>query len=269
MKHYPHIVSQLFNRPLLITREKHAAICKVLDAKLANLEREPVMAMDDDSKRDPYEEMLYREVGDTAIIAVHGILGKHLGMMEMMSGGCDLDQVSGAVDNAINAANIRQIVFDFRSPGGSVVGIPELGRKIAAISKKTVAFTDSECCSGALWLAEQCQYFYATESSCIGSIGVWCAYWDLSRQLEMEGERMQCISAGKYKTMGAYWKPLTTEELQLLQESVNKIHEQFKDAVNLRREVKDEFMQGQCFDGPEALDAGLIDGLVEELDELL
>ena len=268
MKHYPQIISQLFNRPLLITKAKHAAICRVLDAKLASLESGKVAISDGEDS--PYEDEGYREIGDTAIISVHGILGKHLGMMEMMSGGCDVDQISAAIDVAMNAQNIRQIIFDFRSPGGSVTGIPELGRKIAAITtKKTVAFTDSECCSGALWLAAQCQYFYATESATIGSIGVWCAYWDLSKKLDMDGERMQCISAGKFKTMGAYWKPLTDEELAILQESVNKTHEQFKEAVNTRREVADEFMEGQCFDGPEALAAGLIDGLIDELDELL
>lgn len=264
MKKYPQIISQLFNRPLLITREKHQAICRVLDARLASI----AIAPESDDGEDGCEQ--YVEVGDTAIIPVHGILGKHLGMMEMMSGGCDVDDVSEKIDIATNNNAVSQIIFDFRSPGGSVTGIPELGRKIAAIaSKKTIAFTDSECCSGAMWLAEQCQNFYMTESATVGSIGVWCAYTDLTRQMEMDGEKMQCISAGKYKTMGAYWKPLSDEETQILQASVDKIHEQFKEAINNRRQVADEFMQGQTFDGPEALSAGLVDGLVDELDELL
>jgi ClpP class serine protease len=74
---------------------------------------------------------------------------------------------------------------------------------------------------------------------------------------------------GKYKLMGAYWKPLSREEEAILQGEVDKIHEQFKDAINLRREIPEEYMQGQTFDGPEALEAGLIDGLVEDLQELV
>jgi signal peptide peptidase SppA len=208
-------------------------------------------------------------VVDTAIIPVHGILGKHLGSMAMMSGGCDVDRVSADIDVAVANANVRQIIFDFCTPGGSVVGIPELGRKIAGISKQTKAFADDECCSGGMWLASQCQHFYGTESATYGSIGVWCAYWDLTKMLEMEGSKMQSIQAGKYKLMGAYWKPLTDEEEAMLQADVDKTHAQFKDAINLRREVPDEFMQGQCFDGPEAVEAGLLDGLVESIEELL
>jgi protease-4 len=151
-----------------------------------------------------------------------------------------------------------------------VTGIPELGRKIAAIvSKETLAFWDSECCSGGMWLAMQCQRAYCTESSSSGSIGVWCAYLDLSRQMAKEGVSVQEFSAGKYKTMGAYWKPLTAEEGDMIQSQVDKIYEQFKEAVQLRRVIADEFMQGQIFDGPEAIDAGLADGLVESIEEII
>ena len=271
MKQYPHLISQLFNRPLLITREKHAAICRILEARLAGSTTVSPVSPDDPEQDCEDCDLAQEPVnGDTAIIPVHGILGKHLGTLEMMSGGCDLDTVASKLEVAVADARVQRIIFDFRTPGGSVTGLPELGRKIAAITtKRTIAFTDSECCSGGMWLAEQCQNFYATESSCTGSIGVWCAYWDLSRKMEMDGERMQCISAGKYKTMGGYWKPLTPDELQILQADVDKIHEQFKEAVNLRREVADEHMQGQTFDGLEALAAGLIDSIVEDLDELL
>lgn len=269
MKNLPHIIGLLHNRPLVITREKHAAICAILEARLAGEPARP-LAYDDGERDDGRDDSGYLHVGDTAIIPVHGILGKHLGLFEMVSGGCDLDTVSNMVDVAVGNANVRQIVFDFRTPGGSVTGLPELGRKIAAItSKRTIAFTDSECLSGGMWLAECCENFYATESARLGSIGVWTAYLDYSRAMEMAGERMQAISAGKYKLLGAYWKPLTAEETKLLQAEVDKIHDQFKDVVNLRREVADEYMEGQMFDGPEALDAGLIDGLVEDLDELL
>ena len=80
---------------------------------------------------------------------------------------------------------------------------------------------------------------------------------------------VQAVEAGKYKTMGAYWKPLTQEEIGILQRQVDKIHGQFKMAVNRYREIPEEFMQGQCFDGQEAVEIGLVDGLVQDIDELL
>jgi ClpP class serine protease len=87
--------------------------------------------------------------------------------------------------------------------------------------------------------------------------------------MHAEGVNLQEFSAGKYKTMGAYWKPLSKEEGKMIQESVDKIYEQFKEAIQMRRQVADEFMQGQTFDGPEAMWAGLIDGVVEGMEELV
>jgi signal peptide peptidase SppA len=264
MKSFPHILSKLLYEPLLITQAKYFAICRIVEARMTM--PMPMPDMDDE----PDEDEEYQEYQNTAVIPVHGILGKHMDKMEMMSGGCDLDSVRADIDSALADSSIEKIVFDFRSPGGSVTGIPELARRISSIKdKQTIAFTDSECCSGALWLAAQCDYFYATESANVGSIGVWCAYLDVSRQMQNEGENMQAISAGKYKLMGAYWKPLSDEEKKMLQSEVDQIHADFKSAVNLNREVSDEFMQGQIFDGKQAQEIGLVDGIVEDLGDVL
>jgi protease-4 len=87
--------------------------------------------------------------------------------------------------------------------------------------------------------------------------------------MQNDGENMQAISAGKYKLMGAYWKPLSDEEKKMLQKEVDQIYEDFKSAVNLNREVSDEFMQGQIFDGKQAQEIGLIDGCVDDLEDVL
>jgi signal peptide peptidase SppA len=264
MKSFPHILSKLLYEPLLITQAKYFAICRIVEARMTM--PMPMPEMDDEQDED--EE--YQEFQNVAVIPVHGILGKHMDSMEMMSGGCDLDTVKDDLDIALADESIERIIFDFRSPGGSVTGIPELAGRIASIqNKETVAFTDSECCSGALWLATQCDYFYATESANVGSIGVWCAYLDVSRQMQNDGENMQAISAGKYKLMGAYWKPLSDEEKKMLQKEVDQIHAEFKSAVNLNREIPDEFMQGQIFDGREAAEIGLTDGIVADIEEVL
>jgi len=267
MKNYPNIISKLFYEPLLITKAKHYAIWKVLESRLAgNTLPIPGMSEEDD---DEEEDELWECTEPDVVIPVHGILGKHLSGMEIMSGGADLDGINSKIDAALSLPSVERIVFDFRSPGGTVTGIPELARKIAGItSKETIAFSDSECCSGALWLAAQCQRFYATESSSVGSIGVWCAYLDLSRQMQNQGENLQEFSAGKFKTMGAYWKPLTDSEKAMIQASVDKIYVQFKEAVNARREISAEHMEGQVFDGSEAVEIGLVDGVVDSLEEV-
>lgn len=267
MKNYPNIISKLFYEPLVLTKAKHYSIWKVLESRLV-CNASPVHGIEDDEDRDDSDQ--WECFAPDALIPVHGIIGKHLSGMEIMSGGADLDSIGAKIDAALSMPDVLRIVFDFRSPGGTVTGIPEMARKIASItSKETVAFTDSECCSGALWLASQCQRFYATESSSVGSIGVWCAYLDLSRQMQNQGENLQEFSAGKFKTMGAYWKPLTDGEKAIIQAGVDKVYAQFKDAVNARREIDAKYMEGQIFDGAEAVEIGLVDGMVDSLDEVL
>jgi signal peptide peptidase SppA len=277
MKSYPHVISKLFYEPLIITHARHAAMARVLESRMAaEADVRGQKAEDSDESMDPLKPIApdmpeaWDGGGETVVIPVEGVLVGRASDIPMSSCGCGCDVLAKLIDEAVADSNVKRIVFDFNSPGGAVTGIPELGRKIAGIvTKQTMGFTDSECCSGALWLATQCQSFHATESSSVGSIGVWCAYLDLSRQMDRDGASMQEISAGKYKTMGAYWKPLSKEERGMIQKQVDKIYGQFKTAVNTRREVAEEFMQGQVFDGAEAAAIGLCDGTVEGLEELL
>ncbi len=268
MKNYPHIIAKVYDEPWLITRAKHRAIEKVLMSRLEGVQ--PIVQSEDDGDPEDANDMgptLTIEEG-TSIIPIHGIIGKHLSGMEMRSGGCSLDMLDVMIDASMADESVNRLLFDIRSPGGTVTGIPEMGRKIYGLSKKTVAFTDEEANSGALWLASQAQEFYATPSSRIGSIGVWTAMLDMSRAMENDGMKMNAISAGKYKLLGAYWKPMTDEEKAILQAKVDAIHAEFKDAVNNRRQIDEQHMEGQIFTGEEAAGIGLVDGLVDGIDEL-
>lgn len=265
MKSYPQIISKVYEQPWLITPAKHRAIRKLIETRLAG---GMVDASSEDEESEGKPEIAID--GNTAIIPVHGIIGKHLSLMETMCGGCDLDDIGNMIDAAMADSNVNRLLFDFRSPGGTVTGVPELGRKIQNITgKQTLAFTDSQCCSGALWLAMACGSFYCTESSDIGSVGVYSVFLDESAALEKEGVKVNAISAGKYKLTGASFQPMTDEERKMLQDSVDKIYGQFKAAVTRNRAIADEYLQGQCYDGEDAVKYGFCDGLVESITELL
>ena len=184
--------------------------------------------------------------------------------------GCAMEDLSAAIDAAENDPRIERVIYDFRTPGGTVTGIPEAGRKIQYSRKETIAFTNSECCSGGLWLAAQCQQFYATQSSRVGSCGVYCMTLDMSQAMEKEGIKVNAIFAGKYKLLGASFKPLADDERAILQTGVDKIYAQFKEAMETCRIVDDKnFGSGLIFDGQEAAEIGFTDGVVESMDEVL
>jgi protease-4 len=266
---YPRIISKVYNEPWCITPAKHRAIQRALEYKLAGM---PMPGMPEPEDGDPEdEEMTVSNMGGVAVIPIHGILGKHLSGMEMMCGGCSVDSVCGMIESACDDELCKAIVLDINSPGGTVTGIPELANCIAecATEKPVYAFTDSECCSAAYWLASQCTAIYATPSSSVGSIGVYVALLDESRALEDAGIKVNAISAGKWKLSGAPFRPLSEDERAMFQAGVDKTYAAFKAAVTSKRQCADEVMQGQSFDGDDAVTAGLVDGLVNDIDEVV
>ncbi len=219
-----------------------------------------------DNERDGEME----QYGKTVIIPVHGTIVQYPEDLAMSECGCCLDELNAMIDVAENDPRIARVIYDFRTPGGSVTGVPETGRKILHSRKETIAFTESECCSGGIWLASQCQKFYATQSSRVGSVGVYCMTLDMSKALKKEGISVNAIFAGKYKLLGASFKPLADDERKIHQDGVEKIYSQFKEVMESYRVVDDKnFGSGLVFDGDQACEMGFIDGVVESRDEIL
>jgi len=271
MKSYSRIISKLFYEPSLLTPQRHAALCLMLDARL-NAARvhddNPDLRGEEDAR--PEHPLQERKVSDTVIIPVHGTLVAHPEDIAMSECGCSMEDLNRAIDRAESDPAIETVIYDFRTPGGTVTAIPETGRKIYGSRKKTVAFTGSECCSGGIWLAAQCQRFYATQSSRVGSVGVYTMCLDYTEALKKDGIKINAISAGKYKLLGAYWKELQADERALMQKGVDKIYSKFKEAMESHRMVQDENVgNGLVFDGEEAAEIGFTDGVVESLDEVL
>lgn len=267
---YSNVIAKL-SEPLLITPQRHAALCQILESRL---ESGVQSEMPSQSQRDPdgLEDASPQaeSYGNVAIIPVHGTLVKYPEDIAMSECGCSMEVLNEMIEAAESDPRIETVLYDFRTPGGSVTGIPETGRKILHSRKQTVGFFDSECCSGGAWLAAQCQRLYGTQSARFGSIGVYTLSLDMSEAMKKAGTKMNAVSAGKFKLLGAYWKPLEDDERAIMQARVDKIYEQFKVAMESNRIVRDEnFGNGLIFDGDEATELGFIDGVVEDRRDVL
>lgn len=212
--------------------------------------------------------------GAIAVITVAGIIGKHLSSLETMCGGCDLDDVEEQFDAAIADPSVSDIVLRFDSPGGTVPGVPELARRMrnrAAEAKKGLyGFTDTLMASAAYWLASVCELVACTPTATVGSIGVYCAFTDYSTALEKEGIKITLVKAGKFKDMGSSHRPMTPEELAIVQGEVDSIWAMFKaDVQSGRPGVSADAMEGLTYLGAQSVALGLVDELVQDFDEFL
>ena len=186
---------------------------------------------------------------------------------------CDSVRVASLIRGAAGDANIKSLVLYINSPGGMVVGTPEVGNAIRAFNesgKVSIAFTDTLMASAAYWIGSQASAVFTTESALVGSIGVIRPHVDASEMREKMGIKIEVFRGGKHKVAGAYNTAMTAEQREHIQAGVDEIHEQFKATVRSGRgmDIKDEDMQGQVFYGSKAVEHGLANGVLEGIDAI-
>jgi len=209
-------------------------------------------------------------VDGIGIIPVVGVIGKGLSPLEKMMGAVDINDLSNQVDAMAADPAVEKIAFHVSSPGGTVTGVEELANKIRNLGKPTMAYTDSEMASAAYWISSASDKVTASPSSSVGSIGVYMAIPDYSEAAKMAGIKMVVIKSGKFKGAGIEGTSLDEGQLGNLQEGVDTIHAEFKEAVNMKRKmVKAEAMEGQVFSGKQAAAQGLVTGLADSFNDAL
>ena len=269
MKTISRLLGKVYCEPWLMLPEQHRIIQSRIEAHLMD-DDEPDIddAMEEDGKDEPY----LRIGNGIALMQVEGIIGKRLSLLETLCGGYDLDDLAEALNGALKDSSIQKIVIDWNTPGGMATGVLEAGEMIANVdkTKPIISYCEMQCCSAGIWMATQGRALFASQSSATGSIGAYAAYLDRSDQLEEMGVKVNAISAGKYKLAGAPFKPMSKDERAMLQSKVDRLHAQFKSAVSSKRpNLPDDAMEGQVFDGKEAVDVGLVDGIYSNLPELI
>lgn len=266
---YAHILARATGSPWLITEAGSAAVMSLINSRLAG-EMPGMPEHDDDSHKD---EQPMRHAG-TAIINIHGILGKNLGMMEALCGGCDINSVLGALTESLAAPDVARVVLCIDSPGGSATGIPEahaaIGRLRAQSGKAVYAFTDGYCASAAYYLAAACDGIFCTPTANLGSIGVITQLAFKGDKLKQEGVEVRTYKYGKFKDLGNPARTPTPEEEEMIQARVDTLGKMFESDMRAARpQAKDEVFEARVYFGADAVAAGLADEVVPDMDTLL
>ena len=284
---YPRLFTKLFCEPVMITETAFSGLATVLIARMSGnvsprAAATPEQLPDEGWLRNrkiaqaSFQQArlddVYSQDGDTAIITLDGVIDRHISQMDMdCYGGCDLADIDRALDVAASDPSVKNVILDFRSPGGSVVGVPETAQKVSnlAKTKNVYAFTDSLCASAAYYIASQASQIVCTPSSYVGSIGVYCALLDASGYYEKQGVKINFFKSGDLKGAGLDFKPLTENEAEMFQNRVEQLGAQFRDTVTAARpNIATSTMQGQCFMGSDAVGVHLADLTLQSLADL-
>lgn len=202
----------------------------------------------------------------TAIIPVFGPLVPRAGMMTNYSGATSFQQLQHDLEAAIADPEVRQIVFNIDSPGGTVTGNEELGAAIreAATKKKVVAYVSGQAASAAYWLASACQEIYGLETSMYGSIGTVVTLYDDKESLKQQG----IVKYDVVSSVSPHKRPdiSTKEGRSHYQSLVDAMADVFVSKVAEYRGVSistvlEKFGGGAMYLGREAVSRGMADGI--------
>ena len=167
--------------------------------------------------------------------------------------------------------NVKAIVLEIDSPGGTVTASDEIHHRIMQFKTKrpgvpVVATMGSLAASGGYYIACAADYVFAQPTTMTGNIGVLFPRYNVSRLADKWGiEETTLESTGAdYKNAGSMFKPEDPKDIKYFQDIIDKSFVQFKTVVQNGRGNKltkplDQIANGQIYLGPDALALGLVD----------
>ena len=91
------------------------------------------------------------------------------------------------LESLMDDESVKNIVLEINSPGGDVNGLFECCNYIKSCDKPITAHVTGMCCSAAFAIAACCSEIYATETSEIGSVGVYAEAWNEEEWMKKNG----------------------------------------------------------------------------------
>ena len=189
---------------------------------------------------------------------------------EIASGGeASADVILTAARAAFEDSGSQAVVLLINSPGGSPVqaGIinDELRRLKAKYHKPMYAVVEETCASAAYYVAVSADRIFVDKASIVGSIGVLMDGFGFTGLMDKLGIERRLMTAGENKGFLDPFSPQTERQRVFTQQMLDRIHQQFIDAVkagrgNRLKETPETF-SGLFWIGQQAIELGLADQL--------
>ena len=204
---------------------------------------------------------------EIAIVKISGLItvGEQGGIFG--SEGASSDIIVRQLKQAKKDNNIKAVILEINSPGGTAVASEEIARAVEDVkeSKPVVAWGREVMASGGYWIASAANKIVVEETTLTGSIGVISSYLQFAGFMEEYGIEYERIVSGEYKDTGTPFREPSQEELRVIQLKVDTVYELFIKKVSERRGLDPAFVRklatGNVYLGIEAFQNGLVDYL--------
>ncbi len=223
---------------------------------------------EEDETRPEDDELINNGV---AVLPIHGTILKRATWWYWRTSSAD--SIREQFNRLVNRSDVRAIVLDVDSGGGTVDGTCSLAKAIydARDVKPIIGVANEFAASAAYWILSAASEVVLCPTAEVGSIGVYTIHMDFSKWDEEHGIKETVIRAGKYKA--AFARPLTKDTQEHIQELIDRIYTLFVDDVAKHRDVTpdaalEQMADARDFIGQQAVDAGLADR-IGTLDEVI
>lgn len=164
--------------------------------------------------------------------------------------------------------DVKAVVIRVNSGGGSAYASEQIWHQIETLrAKKPVVISmGGAAASGGYYISAAADYIVAEPTTITGSIGIFGLITDKSQLLtEKLGLRYDEVKTNRNATFGGMMTPMTPEQMNIMQATINRGYKLFKSRVargrRLHMDQVEERAQGHVFLGEDALKLHLVDEL--------
>jgi ClpP class serine protease len=217
----------------------------------------------------PRRDRSYRVENGVAVLPVDGTLVHKFGYLKPSSGMTGYDGILARAQQAMEDPDVKGILLDQDSPGGSVAGCFDTTAALQKLEKEGGKPIWSLCydmtCSASMAIACGASKRLITSNGRAGSVGVIMAHSSHEKQLKEEGIKVTLITSGAHKADGNPYEDIPQKVLENFQRDTDALRNEFAEIVASATNRKTSHVLGteaQVYRGQEAIDIGFADDLV-------
>jgi protease-4 len=198
-----------------------------------------------------------------AVIDLNGVIMSNQPQPSISSQMITPERVENLLDQAAGLDQVKAVVVQVNSPGGSVVASDEIYHMLLDFEKPVVIWMGETAASGGFYISCAGDYVYTHPDTLTGSIGVITQFINAEEFLDENGIEAVVITSGPHKDMGSLFRGMTEEEREIWNELIDQVYDNFVEVVVEARDLPDdtvrELADGRIYTGQQALEHGLVD----------
>ena len=212
--------------------------------------------------------MIFYHKGD----GVSGIKSDYIASIDITGMLMQNKETIKSLNKIANDSNIKAVLVNINSSGGTGVGGESLYREFRKIAeKKPIVASIGEIGASAAYMAAiGTDRIYAYDISLVGSIGVIIINIEVSELAKKHGINLELIKSSSLKGIPNYFEKLNDQQKEYVQNLVNESNKYFIGLVKKRRNLSEDdskkVSDGRIFTGSKASKLKLIDQIGDGAD---